>query len=62
MRELGGRGAEAEEAVRSLAVGAVVRGRLTPTDAAALSPFTAAELEPLSVDATRVRLRGPLPC
>ena len=54
LRELGGRGAEAEEAVRSLAVGAVVRGRLTPTDAAALSPFTAAELEPLSTDATAV--------
>ena len=54
LRELGGRGAETEEAIRSLAVGAVVRGRLTPTDAAALSPFTTPELEAFSTEAAAV--------
>jgi dolichol-phosphate mannosyltransferase len=38
----------ASELARSLAVGAVVRGRLTPEDAAHLSPYTAQELRAIA--------------
>ena len=42
------------EAARSLAAGAVVRGRLTPEAAALLSPCTAQELRAIAADAGRV--------
>lgn len=60
LRGLTGEGGASVEVARSLAVGAVVRGRLTKEVAAQVSPCTLLELEALAPEEVRGDAREPL--